>query len=74
MISRSFGARSFGRAFGIQSPMHIPITAPTAPLAGHISDVTGSYELVFLLYLGIVGLAALALLLMPRAAADPVPA
>ncbi len=74
MISRSFGPRSFGRAFGIQSPMHIPITAPTAPLAGHISDVTGSYELVFLLYLGIVGLAALALLLMPRAAADPVPA
>ncbi|MEM9533225.1 MAG: MFS transporter [Pseudomonadota bacterium] len=68
MISRRFGPRSFGRALGIQSPMHIPITAPTAPLAGHISDVTGSYSLVFLLYLGLVSLAAVALLLMTRRA------
>ncbi|MFK7955291.1 MAG: MFS transporter [Lysobacterales bacterium] len=66
MISQSFGPRSFGRSLGIQSPMHIPITAPTAPLAGHISDVTGSYELVFLLYLGLVGLAAISVAIMWR--------
>lgn len=66
MISRQFGARSFGRALGLQSPMHIPISAPSAPLAGWISDTTGSYELVFILYLGFVALASLALLLMPR--------
>lgn len=61
MIARAFGARSFGRAMGIQNPLHIPITAPSAPLAGHISDTTGSYDLVFVIYLGLMAVAAIAL-------------
>ncbi len=62
IIANGFGANSFGRAIGLQNPMHIPLTAPSAPIAGAISDVTGSYQLVFVMYLGFVALAAVALL------------
>lgn len=61
LISRAFGARSFGRAMGVMNPLHIPITAPSAPLAGYISDTTGSYTLVFLVYIGLLFAAAIAL-------------
>ncbi len=69
MISRGFGALSFGRAMGIMNPLHIPITAPAAPLAGYISDTTGSYSLVFVIYIGLMAVAGSALLLLKR----PVP-
>ena len=36
-----------GRALGVMNPLHIPITATSAPLAGYISDTTGSYDGVF---------------------------
>ncbi|MGI9238387.1 MAG: MFS transporter, partial [Woeseiaceae bacterium] len=61
LISRAFGARSFGRAMGVMNPLHIPITAPSAPLAGYISDTTGSYMLVFVIYIGLLCVAGLAL-------------
>lgn len=64
MPARTFGARSMGRALGIMNPLHIPITATSAPLAGYISDTTGSYELVFLIYLGLCGLAATGLVML----------
>lgn len=69
LISRAFGAKSFGRAMGIMNPLHIPITAPSAPLAGFISDKTGSYTLVFAIYIGLMLIAALALSVLRR----PVP-
>lgn len=61
MIARGFGAKSFGRAIGLQNPLHIPITAPSAPLAGYISDTTGSYDLMFMVYIALMGVAALGL-------------
>ncbi len=64
IIARDFGPKSFGRALGVQSPMHIPITAPSAPLAAYFATQTGSYDVVFLAYLGMCGIAMLALLLM----------
>lgn len=68
MPARTFGARSIGRALGLMNPLHIPITASSAPLAGWISDTRGSYDLVFLIYIGLCLVAAtgLALLRMPR--------
>lgn len=69
MISRGFGARSFGRTMGIMNPLHIPLTAPSAPVAGYISDVTGSYALVFGIYIGLMALAGTALFFLRR----PVP-
>ncbi len=61
LIAAGFGAASFGRAIGLQNPMHIPITAPIAPLAGYVSDTTGSYQGVFIGFLCLLVVAALAL-------------
>jgi MFS family permease len=64
MPARTFGARSMGRALGIMNPLHIPITGTSAPLAGYISDTTGSYDLVFFIYIGLCTLAAVGLFLL----------
>jgi len=61
MIARGFGAKSFGRTMGIMNPSHIPLTAPSAPLAAYISDTTGSYELVFMIYIGLMVVAGITL-------------
>jgi MFS family permease len=68
MPARTFGARSMGRALGVMNPLHIPITGASAPLAGYISDTTGSYDLVFFIYMGLCAFAVLGLYLlkMPR--------
>ena len=73
MPARTFGAQSMGRALGIMNPLHIPITATSAPLAGFISDTTGSYDLVFMIYLGLCGVAATGLIMlkMPDTASNP---
>ena len=72
LIARSFGARSFGRAMGIMNPLQIPITFPAAPLAGHISDTTGSYAPVFVAFIFAVAIVGVCFVLLrkpvPRAA------
>lgn len=70
LIARGFGAKSVGRAMGVMNPLHIPITAPSAPLAGYISDTTGSYTLVFLIFIGMMLLAGACLAIVGK----PVPA
>ena len=53
------------------NPMHIPITATSAPLAGFISDTTGSYNGVFWLYGGCCALAAIGLTIMGSVLRSP---
>ena len=53
------------------NPLHIPITATSAPLAGHISDTTGSYDGVFWLYGGCCALAAIGLTIMGSVLRSP---
>ncbi len=69
LIARGFGAKSVGRAMGVMNPLHIPITAPAAPLAGYISDTTGSYTPVFLIFIGMMVVAGICLAVIGR----PVP-
>lgn len=64
MPARAFGAGSVGRALGVMNPLHIPITATSAPLAGYISDTTGSYDGVFWMYGGCCAVAAIGLTMM----------
>ncbi len=61
MIATGFGAKSFGRAMGVMNPMHIPITAPSAPVAAYLSVKAGSYQPVFLVYICLMVVAAIAL-------------
>ena len=71
MPARTFGAGSVGRALGVMNPLHIPITATSAPLAGYISDTTGSYDGVFWLYGGCCALAAIGLTIMGSVLRSP---
>lgn len=73
MPARTFGARSIGRALGVMNPLHIPITATSAPLAGWISDTQGSYNLVFLIFMCYCAFAVFGLtqLRIPRPGASP---
>jgi MFS family permease len=64
MPARAFGAGSVGRALGVMNPLHIPITATSAPLAGYISDTTGSYDGVFWMYGTCCAVAAIGLTIM----------
>ena len=64
MPARAFGAGSVGRALGVMNPLHIPITATSAPLAGYISDTTGSYDGVFWMYGACCAVAAIGLTIM----------
>ncbi|MEM8981849.1 MAG: MFS transporter [Pseudomonadota bacterium] len=66
VIAGTFGASNFGRAIGVQNPMHIPLTAPSAPIAGRISDTTGSYDGVFLMYLGFAALSLIGFIVLQR--------
>ena len=71
MPARTFGANSIGRALGVMNPLHIPITASSAPLAGWISDTYNSYDLVFLIYIGLCAVAATGLMLLRMPGAAP---
>ena len=71
MPARTFGAGSVGRALGVMNPLHIPITATSAPLAGYISDTTGSYDGVFWMYGGCCALAAIGLTIMGSVLRSP---
>jgi len=71
MPARAFGAGSVGRALGVMNPLHIPITATSAPLAGYISDTTGSYDGVFWMYGGCCAVAAVGLTIMGSVLASP---
>ena len=64
MPAKAFGAGSVGRALGVMNPLHIPIIATSAPLAGYISDTTGSYNGVFWMYAGCCAVAAIGLTIM----------
>ncbi len=71
MPARTFGAGSVGRALGVMNPLHIPITATSAPLAGYISDTTGTYDGVFWMYGGCCALAAIGLTIMGSVLRSP---
>ena len=71
MPARTFGAGSVGRALGVMNRLHIPITATSAPLAGYISDTTGSYDGVFWLHGGCCALAAIGLTIMGSVLRSP---
>ncbi|MEM7281910.1 MAG: MFS transporter [Pseudomonadota bacterium] len=61
LVAEGFGASAVGRTLGLQNPLHLPLTAPSAPIAGYISDTTGSYDLVFVIYTGMAIVAGIAL-------------
>ncbi|MFU8815005.1 MAG: MFS transporter [Pseudomonadales bacterium] len=69
LVAKVFGRARFGKALGLMRPAMFPVQIIGVPLAGGIFDVTGSYRLAFLLFIGLYLLAALlALAFQERAA------
>ena len=62
MVARSFGRASFGRALGAMNLAVLPITSLSAPFAAAVYDSTGAYAMAFSVCLGLLIVAALALL------------
>ena len=75
LVAEGFGPSNMGRTMGLQNPLHLPITAPSAPLAGYISDTTGSYDLMFMIYAGFAVIAGVSLYFLeqPKRPKNPVP-
>ncbi|KPJ53502.1 MAG: hypothetical protein AMJ37_01330 [Dehalococcoidia bacterium DG_18] len=66
VVSRYFGLASFGAIYGGLWALEAAGWAGGAPLAGYIFDVTGSYDLAFIMFIAITFLAmALIFLLRP---------
>lgn len=62
MVGEAFGVAAFGRAMGTMSPLITLLVMPTFPVVGFLVDSTGSYTLIFALFIGMCALGALALL------------
>jgi MFS family permease len=71
LVAKLFGRARFGKALGMMRPAMFPVQIAGVPLAGAIYDATGSYQLAFILFIGLYLLAALlALGFQERAAVD----
>jgi MFS family permease len=65
MLGKAFGVANYGRAMGLMTPVLMPFTLVSPPLAGWIFDVTGDYSLVFEVFFVAVAVSALALTRLP---------
>ncbi len=70
VISRHFGAASFGRVRGLIAPF-ITVSAVGAPIAGTLRDLTGSYDAVLLVYLATLCLGVIAIVVLMRSRHAP---
>jgi len=57
-IADIFGLQSYGRAFGLMSPIITLVVMLGFPLTGRLYDVTGSYSLCLWIFAGLMGVAA----------------
>lgn len=67
VISEYFGVASFGAIYGGLWALEMPSWALGPPLAGYIFDVTGSYNLAFIIFIGTT-LLAMALIFLVKPA------
>jgi MFS family permease len=76
LCGMAFGRLSFGQVLGLMRPVQVPLHALGIPLAAWIHDATGSYAIVFRIFLGVyvvsaVAIGALRLPGAPRARVRP---
>jgi MFS family permease len=58
-LSTSLGSNTYATASGVLKYIEAPIVLAASPTAGYIKDVTGSYQLAFLVLAGMMFLACL---------------
>lgn len=64
--SRYFPADVIGQVNGAQGPLFLPLGLVGPPLAGYVFDQTGSYSLVLVGLAGLLALAVVAVITLPR--------
>lgn len=70
-LSRLFGERAFGRAFGSLRLCSFPLAVACTPLIGHVYDRSGSYVPAFYILLALfLGITAIAWLSIPTSRRD----
>ncbi len=52
LLAREFGSRAFAPVMGLVGPLMIPFQIAGPPLAGHLFDTRGSYDLAIWIFLG----------------------
>lgn len=63
-INELFGPAAFSRVMGLGYLAKLPFLFVSAPLAGYFYDVSGSYDNAFILFGSLLGLAAIAFVMM----------
>lgn len=66
LMAQLFGVANFGRAMGLQAPLIAVGAAAALWVAGRLHDQTGGFVLPFQIFIGVLGLAALVLVLLGR--------
>jgi MFS family permease len=69
--SRYFEASVIGQVNGAQMPLFLPFGLIGAPLAGYTYDQLGSYEPVMQALIGVLFLAAVLVVILPRVSTGP---
>lgn len=64
LLAAIFGVVSYGRVMGLMMPLITLLVMPGYAFAGFMYDLTGGYQLCFLIFVGILVVAALLLLLL----------
>lgn len=59
IVGSRFGPAAFGQVMGLLAPFTMPLALLGPPVAGYIYDYTGSYELAFEVFIGIVLMAVM---------------
>ncbi|MBY0399458.1 MFS transporter, partial [Myxococcota bacterium] len=67
LTGAAFGRASIGSAMGLMNLLMLPVSIAGAPIAAHLYDRTGSYQLAFTTFIGCfaVGAIAIAFLRLP---------
>jgi len=54
LLARAFGPEAFGPMMGLMTPMMIPLQSSGAPFAAAVYDSTGSYNMAWFAFAGLL--------------------
>lgn len=72
-IARNFPIASFSKVMGMVLPVMYLLSAPAAPLAGLVFDLTGSYSRAMSAAIGLLGVASLVMFFLGKPKAPSIP-
>ena len=71
LAGAAFGRATIGSAMGLMNLLMLPVSIAGAPIAAHIFDRTGSYQLAFTIFVGCFAFGAIAIAFLRLPAVEP---